>query len=73
MPSASALAAASENEIAPNALAENPTLKPRKFNADEPICLFPRFDTLGGGAGAASPRRLCVNRAGCDSGDHRKG
>src|SRR5438045_8222852 len=48
VPSASAFAAASENEIGPNALAENPTLKPRRFNADEPICLFPRFDTLGG-------------------------
>lgn len=50
MPSASAFAAASENDIAPNEPAENPTLKPRRFNADEPICLFPRFDTLGGPA-----------------------
>ena len=48
MPSVSAFAATSENEAGPNALAENPTLEPRWFNADEPICLFPRFDTLGG-------------------------
>jgi hypothetical protein len=48
VPSASALAAASENEVGPNAPAENPTLKPRRFNADEPIWLVPRFDTLGG-------------------------
>src|SRR5437667_12677732 len=55
--SASAFAAASKNEIGPNAPTENPTLKPRKFNADEPICLFPRFDTLGGATCAPRPPR----------------
>jgi hypothetical protein len=55
VPSVSAFAAASENEIGPNAPAANPTLKPRRFNADEPICLLPRFDTLGGKTWSPGP------------------
>src|SRR5207302_10868565 len=50
-------AAASEKEIGPKAPAENPTLKPSRFNADEPICLLPRFDTLGGKACPPRPPR----------------